>query len=1098
MNTSIDIKKIFELIDLYKYASVSGERVEVIITPFDEDGKWDDTKRKITIGLQGGFSRDRDTFVVENAREFDQKVLPQILAYFSCDDALGKWDVVTPSVENQTCKGVSETQNGNVVYLETFDENLYNYVNEQKDIVEQKTTYKKNALTDNDKVWDEIILYAKRRRVAQDFFNGTSLTDEEKDTLYNFVVNVSNERSISISNAKKYREKNEKFMTDLFKDNEKLLSLGLNEKLIDKVVGTPIVKKLASLAGNEKRIRRRVDVQDPEVASKIKFAIEELEKVGYFELRNASAAQFENGHLVSNQPGAIIELKEQVSREYKGYCDEVLEYLEHKANNSKKVVETEVEQSTLLFEEYDDAVVDSYGKFDEALELITQGKLDDERYEIIVESDAKNKEMRRVRISLMDGVSRNDTFNFLFTDGATFDEEFKRRLEDIHSDDPNFMSEINYTNVPEIEGFIKTALHKSRKNNEILIKGASDDFAYLAKTREVKPEKTEPPKEDLMTRLKRLEKQPKEEQDKKEDLMAKLKRLENQINRVAEEQDKKEVVEEVKEEPKESLMDKLKKLERQINTIAEEQDKKEVVEENKEMDTTVSFSTMHEYVRDFKISNENGPLQVFYRRTYEEYIPKSEAEKRNIEFALYWATKAGLYQNREDVVEGERYAFNEDSKKLFNLFDVQFKESVRRGIDVDLESLREQFHSSGVKGADDVYEHLFENKYYLEYVLEYYRKSLGVSKKKNDNLKDLGDLTHGAGEQAKELENLNEHIDILNNAKKFAKEINEMKELNNIRESAKLEARLIQSRADYRNIKESAKLEAERLLNIQNVNIYKDNFEKIGKEELNIVNDFWDEDILKDVENQAREIIKKDEDRNIKESALQEALRLYDNIDLIFKDAPNQAVEIVAKEEKENAKKAAVKQALAIRDAAEKEEVMKGAPIQAQLLIDEAVEEDKPSMFEVEQEEDENFEELNPELNEIQDAFEVVEEYASSEQPTTIKVFFDKDDNEHGDVIISNGIGADETVMYERTFGIDALRNTIMPLLCRLYAANNTLSYNNIIHNPYTSRADYVALGTNEKAFQVYNGEKDFVEECQTMLNSELYKNKDDENEKTK
>ncbi|MBR4260447.1 MAG: hypothetical protein IKQ33_00625 [Clostridia bacterium] len=1077
MNTSVDIKKIFELIDLYKYASVSGERVEVIITPFDEDGKWDDTKRKITIGLQGGFSRDRDTFVVENAREFDQIILPQILAYFSCDDALGKWDVITPSVENQTCKGTSETQNGNVVYLETFDEKLYDYVNEQKDIVEQKTTYKKNTLTDNDKVWDEIILYAKRRRVAQDFFEGTSLTDKEKDALYNFVVNVSNERSISISNDKKYRDKNEKFMHDLFKDKDKLLSLGLDDELIDKIAGTPVIKKLANLAGNEKRIRRRVDVENPEIASKIKFAIEELEKVGYYDLRNASSAQFEKGQLVSKQPGAIIDLKEKVSsKEYESFCDEVLEYLEHKANNSKKIVETEVEQSTLLFEPYDDAVVDSYGKFDEALELITQGKLDDERYEIVVESDAKNKEMRRVRISLMDGVSRNDTFNFLFTDGKTFDEEFKKRLEDIHSDDPNFMSEINYTNVPEIEGFIKTALHKSTKNNEILIKGASEDLAFLGRTKEVKreiaEENTEAPKEE------------------KEDLITKLKRLEKQINAVAEEQDKKEIVEEVKKEaPKEDLITKLKRLEKQINTIAEEQDK--------ELDTTVSFEMMHEYVRDYKISNENGPLQVFYRRTHEEYVPKSEAEKRNIEFALYWATKAGLYQNREDVVEGERYAFNEESKKLFNLFDVQFKESVRRGIDVDLESLREQFHSSGVKGADDVYEHLFENKYYLEYVLEYYRKSLGVSKSKDNNLKDLGDLAHGATEQAQELETINETLDILNNAKRFAKEINEMQELNSIRESAKLEARKIYAKEEYKNIRESAKKEAERLLKINNIKVNENKFEKLTKDELNINNNFRDEEILKDVDNQAREIIKKQENRDIKNSALEEALRLYDNIDLVFKDAPNQAVEIIAKEEKENAKKAAVNQALAIRDAAEKEEVKKGAPIQAQLLIDEAVEEDKPSMFEVAKEEDENFEEINPELTEIQDAFEVVEDYASSEQPTTVKIFFDKEDNEHGDVIISNGIGADETVMYERTFDIEALRKSVLPLLCKLYAANNDVTYNNVIHNPYTSRADFVVLGTNEKAFQV-SGEKEFVEECQMMLNSELYKTKNNENEKTR
>ena len=263
MNTSIDIKKIFELIDLYKYASIEGERVEIIITPFDEDGKWDDTKRKITIGLQNGLSRDRDTFIVENAREFDREALPQLLAYFSCDDKLGSWYITTPSLENQTFKGYSDTQNGNTVYLETFDEGLYDLVKEQKEDIEQKTTYKNNSLTDNDKVWDEIILYAKQRRIAQDFFNDAPFTDEEKNTLYELVVNLSKVKEINISNSRKSKENNEKYFTELFNNRDRLLSLGLTEELINKVIDNSLVKKMAKLTSSEKRIRRRVDIANP-------------------------------------------------------------------------------------------------------------------------------------------------------------------------------------------------------------------------------------------------------------------------------------------------------------------------------------------------------------------------------------------------------------------------------------------------------------------------------------------------------------------------------------------------------------------------------------------------------------------------------------------------------------------------------------------------------------------------------------------------------------------------------------------------------------------------------------------------------------------
>ena len=345
MNTSVDINKIYELIDLYKYASVVGERVEFIVTPFEENGKWDDSKRLITIGLQGGMSRDRDTFVVENAKEFDEVVLPQILSYFSHDDEIGKWNVVIPEVPDATvtAKGFAETESGNVFYLESLNEDIFDEVSRKSSIVTENTTYKKEKLTDEEKIWDELILYAKRCRIADDFYNSTDYTFEEKDAIYNFIVNLSNVKAISISNSRVYREKNEALIEELFKDKNKVLEYGLTPSLYEKIVNNSDLKKLARLVGAEKRLRRKVDVTNPEINAKLDFVLSELKTVDYFDLRNAGAVQFEDGIFKSSQPAAIMKLKRNIedselSAEEKEskirYCDEIYGYLEKKTKNN--------------------------------------------------------------------------------------------------------------------------------------------------------------------------------------------------------------------------------------------------------------------------------------------------------------------------------------------------------------------------------------------------------------------------------------------------------------------------------------------------------------------------------------------------------------------------------------------------------------------------------------------------------------------------------------------------------------------------------------------------------------------------------------------
>lgn len=1172
MNTSLDIKKIYDLIDLYKYASVDGERVEIIVTPYEENGKWDNSKRVLTIGLQGGFSRDRDSIVIENAEEFDKKVLPLLVSYYEQDDALGKWDITIPEVENVTNKGVSETESGNLFYLESFDKDIYDKVTEAKENVQVNTTYKKVKLNDREKVWDEIILYAKSRRMTQDFYNGESYTDEEKKAVYNFVVNLSNEKRVNTTFIRKSLENTQKFIEEIFKDRDKLKSLGLTDELIDKLNNSVELSKLAKLASAEKRIRRRVDVNNPSIAERIKFATTELERVGYFDLRNASLAQFENGVFKSSKPLALQKLKENYENnsEYEHFCDEILSYLNTKAMANNRVVETKVEEPEIIVnnELNNNYIVDSYEKFYETLDLVRYGKLDDERYEIIVEPDRLDSNARIVRISLLDGVSRNDSFMFKFTDGALFDNEFKKTLENIREEDPNFLSTINAVNVPTL-GLVKHALHESRDRNEILIKQASDALAYPHSTKVVPDSKNEENKQEIPL---------------DEDLLKKLARLEEQINGEARKQD-------------------------------------EIM-----LDATVSFDKLHEYVKTYKIDNSKGELKLYRRDTGEEYIPSSEAEKNNIEFAIYWGVSAGIEEDKEDVVVGEKYAFNEENKKLFDLLDVQFRESVKRGIPVDIESLKKQFENSGVKGSDAIFNRLFRNNYYVDYVTKYYEKSIGKQlnqenltttlepvveealfdeEKMKSVISKLYDLCRNEQlpfsekeKMAKELDNEVSEFTALRdelekksqtNPEKYYKEylkfvslytellaakeeldtkLQEKEEVHNVDLSIedrelceyfrldilrgkgklppkgysrieelksnekvlgleiannnvlealkKLDAVQDKNSDLYKLLERELRDKEEALQKLHDIyrrelseaikqNEHDELIEGANEEARRIVAKKEYDEIVKSSKVEARRIVEKEEHDELVEGAQEEARRIVEEAehDEIVESAQEEAKRIVEKEEHDMILQGAEEEAAKLLQSGkeesstlnkteeEQDDLKKGAEEQAKLLT-----QLKDTLFEVVEQKKEK--EKVPEIVEIEDAVEVVETYATPDQPTTIKLFFDRNTPDVADLIISNGTNENETVMYQRTFDKDKIVNEIIPVVCDLYARDNTPYYNKTFDVPNTNRGGLIVLGTNEKTFQISNAEKEIVALCEKLINENLAKNKQEEEQKTK
>lgn len=572
---NINLKEMHELIDLYKYASIEGERVEFIVYPTK------DNKRIITIGLQNGFARDKDTFIFDDGDKFDSEVYPELLSYFTCDDSLGNWDVLDPELSDVTIKGTNETKSGNIVYLDTYNKELYNKLNEEVESVKEKETYKKDELTNIDKVWDEIIFYAKERRQLLDFYKGSGFTKEELDVIYDFVFNIEEKiKGINYGKTRKTKTNNENILKELFNNKEEVLNYGLNEELYSKIVNTSMVKKLAHLAGIEKRIRNRLDLSEEEIKNKVNFATSELDKVEFFNLKNASVHEFEKKEFIESKPKAINELidildnsdlyYEEIKEQYKEYCYEILDYLEKKSINGKKIVD-EKDNSDILFTEYEEVPIDKFDEFEDAISLIRGAKLDSEKYEIIVD---RQDDLIKVRIDLLDGPTRQDIYEFEFINKELFDEKIKEILNEIYEEDPILKEKIVCVDLPGKE-LMKTSLTKTEDGNEILLRNQPLELPKEEKPIVVEGKKKEEHvqieqpviKEEIKIEEPVEAKQPVIEKEKKTDSkLEKLKGLEKQFSDYLFEQEKE------KEQPKiETKEEKIvNKIEKEVKKMEEE------------------------------------------------------------------------------------------------------------------------------------------------------------------------------------------------------------------------------------------------------------------------------------------------------------------------------------------------------------------------------------------------------------------------------------------------------------------------------------------------------------------------------------------------
>ena len=749
---NISLRNVFETIDLFKYGAIEGESVEIIVSPYEEDEKYDDSKRVVTIGLRGGFSRDRETFVFNNGEEFDALILPQILAYFESEDKMGKWEVTEPGIEGAAIKGVSETESGNLVFVAAFNKALYEELDKKKEQTEETTKYKKTELTDEEKAWRGILSYVKGRSEKIDF-SGYSLTDEEVSELYRLVELIANEEltgeKIVFTSKADVTAQN---IANLLK-NPVLLQNNFSAEFLEKISKTVSLDVLTKLVINEKRFDNKFDRENPIVLAKVDFARVQLGgmKSNYFGSRNHREVIEKLKEEYLSSDSYTPEEKER----YIKYCDEILGFIDKTKRNRDKVEETTVDlDAPLDATREEQLIVDDYDKLIEAVDLMRLGKKDEEHYEFIVEPTPGDPTKRNVRITLMDGVSKLDSYSFMFTNGEMLDTRLREILDRIFKDDPNFETVVQFVNIPG-EETKKHSLRYTRDGNEILIKDAKDGLDFDRTKVVVGPSPKSPNAPSMSGAAAEEHEEEKENGEVNIFVGAKdqANRLvlsegaKDQANRLvlsdaAKEQARRLLIEEASKDQANRLVltelsrtpqqnnpeptptpnkeDKLNEFLRILNTIIEEKENRKI-EDNIE-----KFERLHEYTKKYKISNSNGPLEIFNKETGEKYEPSTEEEKRDIEFAYYWGVMVGKNDKNNTEVINMDYAFSENNKKLFDIMDVHFKESLRKGIDIDFDSLERQFTTSGVENAEEIYNSLFKTDTLNDYVTKYYKESLGL------------------------------------------------------------------------------------------------------------------------------------------------------------------------------------------------------------------------------------------------------------------------------------------------------------------------------------------------------------------------------------
>ena len=814
----MSLEKLYNIIDLCKYAEVDGEKAELMISPYDNNA------RLIRIGINNGFARDSFEYTYENGIEFDLKLLPSIIKYYLEDDRIRSWVTQNPNREDYPLKELILTEKENECLIQTFDKNLHDRV---KDTVEKVANNKveRESFTKEEKSVEKVLKYLRikhKKRTHMDALDenlkneliqiidkayfvskGKTLSDEQ---IYNFALNI--EAGIS-------KEAFDAIANDIRNDNSELIN------------------EIREYIKNEKYYENYLD-EEPYIS--LAKVGEDLIEHGYFDYRYTFPQKTDIDSLdeeklketvSSNFKSKYKFLAEQKERyfqeekeEYISVIDTFTDYLVKTARNRVHKRNLKKQEEAKFKEAYQEYKMNDLKTLVEALKLYKGGKLDSEKFEVIVE---KEPNAYKVNLRLSSGTSRDNNV-FKFDLNETFSEDIL----------PIIIQE--FTTNDEIKEQTKQddkTLLKTNSNNELLIKGnIIDDFSIKGveysefKKLDSKDESDLTPYE-MKHKEELAESNPdiKEYKEAKDNYRAgaiEKDELEEITKKVT---DKSIVVESKKEEAKEDdskidngivekqgilegesrylasyfrkeilrekgLLDPIKI--KEIQKLAELSEDVRTLEEAKQKvrDGTLSkegYQTLHDYYRKllaesikksgkrkeksaieklraktqkqqddkfeylhtlfsvYKVQNVEGDIKVLNRTANSEVIFRNKEQLQAVEFANFWNSALGLKASKDESALGEKAAFSEESRKLFNIISNNLV-----GNKLQLDKIKEEFEATGIENQETIYNRLFKDDDHIKYVTSGMQKFNGAYE-----AKDLDVI-----EEPKEIKEINDAYEI--------------------------------------------------------------------------------------------------------------------------------------------------------------------------------------------------------------------------------------------------------------------------------------------------------------------------------------------------
>ena len=814
----MSLENLYNIIDLCKYAEVDGEKAELMISPYDNNS------RLIRIGINNGFARDSYEYTYENGVEFDLKLLPSIIKYYLEDDRIRSWVTQNPQREDYPLKELIITEKENECLIQTFDKDLHERV---KDTVEKVANNKaeRESFTKEEKSVEKVLKYLRikhKKRPHVDALDenlkneliqiidkayfvskGKTLSDEQ---IYNFALNI--EAGIS-------KEAFDTIANDIRNDNSELIN------------------EIREYIKNEKYYENYLD-EEPYIS--LAKVGEDLIEHGYFDYRYTFPQKTDIDSLdeeklketvSSNFKSKYKFLAEQKERyfqeekeEYISVIDTFTDYLVKTARNRVHKKNMKKKEEASFKEAYQEYKMNDLKTLVDALKLYKGGKLDSEKFEVIVEKEPNNY---KVNLRLASGTSRDNNV-------------FKFDLNESFSEDilPVIIQE--FTTNDEIKEQTKqddNTLLKTNSNNELLIKGNIIDDFSIKGVDYSEFKKLDSKDEDELTpyELKHKEELAENNPDLKEYKEAKdnfrAGAIEkDELERITKKITEKSIsVESKKEEAKEDnskidngivekqgildgeakylasyfrkeilrdkgLLDPIKI--KEIQKLAELSEDVRTLEEAKQKvrDGLLSkegYQTLHDYYRKllaesikksgkikeksaieklrvktqkkqddkfeylhtlfsvYKVQNVEGEIKVLNRTANSEVIFRNKEQLQAVEFASFWNSALGLKASKDENVLGEKAAFSEDSRKLFNIISNNLV-----GNKLQLDKIKEEFKETGIENQETIYNRLFKDDDHVKYVTSGIQKFNGTYE-----TKDLDVI-----EEPKEIKEINDAYEI--------------------------------------------------------------------------------------------------------------------------------------------------------------------------------------------------------------------------------------------------------------------------------------------------------------------------------------------------